>query len=311
MNPIRILLIYDVPGWACESECRALAKHLELHAPGRFLVIQAPSFRVPDLRQFDVVFSTLYYFLPPAEHPRSVSQVSGYDYWIRKGWTAEQNTETGIAGWPHLTNWKYMIAKNRDIFQKLTPEDHPRVSLLYHPFDHDFWTPEGPASHRDESVFTVGFAGHRQGLKGLEILEAAVAGLQGVRLLAPTYEAGRIAHDAMPAFYRSLDAYACMSQPGQDAGPRSPAEAGLCGVPVITTRGGQIGEMVENDRTGFLIERDVNALRAAILRLKDDPNLRSRMAGNIRSTFRDHWAMDVGRAWAQYLLGVAADSVRG
>ena len=308
MTPIRLLLLYDVQGWACHANCLALAKHVELNAPGQFRITLAPGNQVSasQLADFDVVLSTIYYGLTHAAHPRSISMISSYSYWIRKGWTAEQNTETGVAGWPHLRAWKYMVAHNKDIFERLLSEDHPRICLLYHLFDHDLWTPsqEPKVPTRD---LVVGFAGHRQPLKGLHLLEEAVAGLPGMVLRTPTYEIGRLPYTQMPDFYRSLDTYVCMSAPGQDAGPRSPIEAGLCGVPVVTTQVGQIGEMITHEVNGLIVARTVTSLRENLCRLRDNPTLRTRLAGNIRESFLRPWTIQVGRAWTDFLLRVARE----
>jgi len=309
MTPIKLLLIYDVPDWACHAECLALAKHVELNAPGKFAVTLAQGSKVSkgQLAAFDLVMSTIYYGLNHAEHPKSISMISSYSYWIRRGWSSQQNTETGIAGWPHLANWKYMVAHNKDIFDRLTKEDHPRISLLYHMLDHEMWTPSMEPRKSSAGELVIGFAGHRQSLKGLHLIEEALKGLPGLTIRAPTYETGRIPYAQMPDFYRSLDAYVCMSEPGQDAGPRPPIEAGLCGVPVITTRAGQIGEMVTHEVNGLVIERTVESIRQSICRLRDDVTLRARLSSVIRESFLHPWVIENGRAWTDFLTHVAGE----
>jgi len=309
MTPIKLLLIYDVPDWACHAECLALAKHIELNAPGRFDITLAQGNRVSKAQvvPFDLVLSTIYYGLNHAGHPKSISMVSSYSYWRRKGLSAQQNTETGVAGWPHLANWKYMVAHNKDIFSRLTKDDHPRIQLLYHAFDFEMWAPEKNQRKSPSGELVIGFAGHRQSLKGIQLIEEASRGLTGVTLRALTYEAGRIPYGQMPSFYRSLDAYVCMSAAGQDAGPRSPVEAGLCGVPVITTQAGQIGEMVVPEVNGLVIDRTVESLRGSLCRLRDDLTLRNRLSSVVRESFLHPWVMENGRAWTDFLLKVAGD----
>jgi len=292
---IRLLLVYDVEGWACHTECKAIRLHLERCAPGRFSIAMLRAGSAYDKRLFDIVFSTIYYHLPDAAHPRSVSQVSSYSYWIRK--------EADGGAWPQLKQWKYMIAKNTHIASILTPDDHPRITKLYHALDYRHWQPRRP-THRDPSVFTIGFAGHQQDLKGLKLIKQAIAGLDGVRLLAPTWESNRIPQDQMPGLYSSLDAYVCMSRPGHDAGPRPPMEAALCGVPIITTRAGQIGEMIEDGVNGLVIERTVEAAADAVSKLKSDVQLRKRLAQNVRRSLMDEWVFSVGQQWTDYMLNV-------
>ena len=57
--------------------------------------------------------------------------------------------------------------------------------------------------------------------------------------------------------------------------PQALMQAMACGQPVISTPVGAIGEIVEDGRTGIMVApRDVEALRAAIARLRDDVALR-------------------------------------
>lgn len=52
-------------------------------------------------------------------------------------------------------------------------------------------------------------------------------------------------------------------------------EAVACGIPTIGTLHGGIPEIIENERTGFLVEeRDSDALCDRLVRLLDDENLR-------------------------------------
>lgn len=68
-------------------------------------------------------------------------------------------------------------------------------------------------------------------------------------------------------------------------------EAMAAGRPVVATRVGGLGEAVQHERTGLLIERpDAALLAAALARLLDDPALASRLgaAGPARITERYH-----------------------
>jgi glycosyltransferase involved in cell wall biosynthesis len=293
----KLLLIYDVPNWACHSACRAIKRQLEIHAPGEFdcTLLRASPANQAGLKAYDLVFSTLHYHLAEAHHPRSITQVSSYSYWIRKDWPG---------GWPHLRQWQYVIAKSKDIFAKLTPEDHDRIELLYHPFDHIHWSPGPSPAH---SAFRVGYAGHRdQSLKGLKLIRKGVAEVPGTELDIRTYEEKRVPFEEMPAFYRSLDAYVCMSQASQEAGPRPAIEAGLCGIPIITTKAGQIGEMIEDGVNGLVIDRTPESLIDALKRLKGDPKLHARLASCVRESFMDKWIMEVGKSYVEYFRKILA-----
>lgn len=294
--PIKTLLVYDSPEWACHGTCKATKLQLDIAAPGRFdcTIVQANKSNEGKLAPYDLVFSTIYYHFAECNHPKATTQVSSYSYWIRKGWEG---------GWPHLSKWKYVVAKNQAIYDKLTPEDHPRITKLYHVFDHTFFTP-GPAPKKP-GVFTIGFAGHKQDLKGLKFIQRALERVKGVELKTATWEESRLPFSQMPAFYRSLDAYVSMSDPRQEAGPRPAIEAGLCGTPIIVTRAGQIGEMVTDGENALVVERTDDALVDALQRLKDDKALHAKIAKNIRPSFVQKWVLDVGQSWADYFTTIA------
>lgn len=57
-------------------------------------------------------------------------------------------------------------------------------------------------------------------------------------------------------------------------------EAMVCGRPIICTRGTYSGELTEQEDVGLTIEYDGEALRQAIVRLRDDPELRERLGRN-------------------------------
>ena len=59
------------------------------------------------------------------------------------------------------------------------------------------------------------------------------------------------------------------------------------GRPVVATRVGGIPDLVEDGATGFLVEPgDVDGLRAALLRLLSDPDLRRRLGNEARRRVR-------------------------
>jgi glycosyltransferase involved in cell wall biosynthesis len=70
-------------------------------------------------------------------------------------------------------------------------------------------------------------------------------------------------------------------------------QAMACGVPVITTRAGAIGEIVEQGRTGLIVEsRSAPALAAALARLKDDSAMRLRLGAAGLAQARERFSME-------------------
>ncbi|HZK90070.1 MAG TPA: glycosyltransferase [Stellaceae bacterium] len=67
-------------------------------------------------------------------------------------------------------------------------------------------------------------------------------------------------------------------------------EAMAAGTPVIGSRHAGIGEAVEHERTGFLVEaQDPEALAAPLRRLSDEPGLRRQLGENARGAAIEHF----------------------
>jgi len=86
-------------------------------------------------------------------------------------------------------------------------------------------------------------------------------------------------------------------------------EAMAAGTPVIGSRHAGIGEAIEHERTGFLVEeRDPEALAAALRHLSDEPGLRQRLGDDARRVALDRFdAIKQSQRLEERLLGVIRD----
>jgi glycosyltransferase involved in cell wall biosynthesis len=90
--------------------------------------------------------------------------------------------------------------------------------------------------------------------------------------------------DVVP-WLNAMDVFALPSW-GEEGVPQAILQAMACGLPVVSTTVGAIGEAVEDGVTGIIVPpRDVPALGVALARLRDDPPLRARLgeAGRARA----------------------------
>src|SRR5206468_3323523 len=71
--------------------------------------------------------------------------------------------------------------------------------------------------------------------------------------------------------------------PGSDGGCRALLEAAACGIPAVTSRRGALPELVEDDRTGILVDEEPERLAAAWQALLDDPRRRAQMGRAARA----------------------------
>jgi glycosyltransferase involved in cell wall biosynthesis len=95
--------------------------------------------------------------------------------------------------------------------------------------------------------------------------------------------------DVVP-WLRALDVFALPSYANEGV-PQAIMQAMACGIPVVSTEVGAIGEIVREGETGLMVApQDAEALRAALVRLKDDAALRERLARSAHEFARAHFA---------------------
>ncbi|MNY03816.1 D-inositol 3-phosphate glycosyltransferase [compost metagenome] len=106
--------------------------------------------------------------------------------------------------------------------------------------------------------------------------DALAALIASLRLEEVVQLVGRLPHDQMPEFLRSLSIFA-MPSLSESFGVAA-VEAAACGLPVVASRVGGVGEVVLDGETGMLVPpADPEALAQALSRLLDDPALRVAM----------------------------------
>ena len=102
--------------------------------------------------------------------------------------------------------------------------------------------------------------------------------------------------DPQGAVMPELDVMAMMSF--QEGLPMSLIEAFSVGLPVLATNAGGIREVIEDGVNGMLMERTVEALAGALMRVHDDRELLRRLSDGALGSFERSY--DVRRIAAQY-----------
>jgi glycosyltransferase involved in cell wall biosynthesis len=164
-----------------------------------------------------------------------------------------------------------------------------------------YYTPNGvdtgffrPAAASKEPVrpLRVGWAGslanHTAEHRGVhEFIAPAVEAVGGVELRLAVREEKWRSHEEMLDFYHSLDVYVCASR--SEGTPNPCLEAAACGLPVITTRVGNMPELIQDGQNGFFIERDVADIAEKLRLLRDEPGLRDRLGQAARAAVVESW----------------------
>jgi glycosyltransferase involved in cell wall biosynthesis len=155
---------------------------------------------------------------------------------------------------------------------------------------------------RDETL-RVGFSGSKKHdwRKGVTELIEPAAAIPGVELrLAMPADGIYVSQDEMPAFYNSIDVYVCASS--SEGFSLSVLEAAASGRPIVSTRVGGSEELIEDGVNGFLVDRDVAAIRAKLELLRHDRELARSMGAAARRAVEERWSWELrSGAWLDFI----------
>jgi glycosyltransferase involved in cell wall biosynthesis len=84
----------------------------------------------------------------------------------------------------------------------------------------------------------------------------------------------------LPKFYSSVDVMINASV--GDAGPGFIGDAGACGVPTISVNSGIASEVIEDNVTGFFVERDIDSIAEKIIYVYENRTILGQISTNIR-----------------------------
>jgi hypothetical protein len=280
----RVLVVADVPGWAHDHKSRALAHVL---APAFEIVIRHDFAVTPDdIAAADLV---LVYYWQQLKYQPSLADA------------CRRRRKTVMVG---VCSHYELAPEQREEGLRLIRECAGRVFANSRLLEREFapiadlpvhYTPNGVDTVRFapgrgcEPVppLRAGWTGNRDTPdaehRGVgSVLEPAACGLEGVALVIAARDAAVRDHADMPAFYRGLHVYVCASR--SEGTPNPCLEAAACGVPLVTTRVGNMPEFVVDGVNGWLVDRSPQAFAEALVRLRDDEALRRRMGRAARET---------------------------
>ncbi|TPM26834.1 glycosyltransferase family 4 protein [Mesorhizobium sp. B2-3-4] len=284
----RILAIADRPGWAIDNKTQNLRRALE----GRFEIVQRFQHDAAesDVNAADIVL--IFYWLQIAKLPLPESVLARRSDRLLIGICSHRELEgefrePGLATLHRLA--RAVFANNRRLEHEYRPLLHVPVHYTPNGVDTTFFCPSSdPQPYPGE--LRVGWTGslgnHGPAHRGFHnVIEPAVAAVPGVRLLTAIREQRWRNREEMLDFYRDLDVYVCASI--SEGTPNPCLEAAACGVPVVTTRVGNMPELIRDGDNGLFFDGTPEGLASKLTLLRDTPSLRSRMAVRIRETIRE------------------------
>ena len=270
----RILFIVDHPNWAHDFKTQNLARVLanDYDIQKRYQTEVTST----DLHEADLIL--VYYWLQFEAMKPLVPSFKRYSEKVLVGvcsnWELEsERREPGLAILREFA--RAVFVNNLFLYREYQP-------ILEVPV---FYTPNGvdtnffhPAPHKELlSTLRVGWAGsltnREPGYRRYhELIVPAVNALDGVELITAAWEERQRGPEEMRIFYQSLDAYICASH--TDGTPNPCLEAAACGVPLLTTRVGNMPELVRHGSNGFFFEPTLEDLTEKLRSLRDSPDLR-------------------------------------
>ena len=271
----RIVFVCDVEGWAWWIKSNYIKKYLENYYDIDIVSMIDGKRRHFDQRKYDICFTYGYSYVARIQRANFDRRVAGV--------TAHRPMEVIK---PKLDKVKWVHANSLLLYNEIE-----RV------FKNTFYVPNGV----DEQLFyprtevlsngkmTFGHVGKLSVNKGQrEYIEPAV-NKAGVKYFSHynNYRT-RVKHTDMPNIHHKYDVFVCASE--EDGTPCPALEAAACGRPIISNRIGNMPELVENYKTGILLDgRKVDDYVDAIKWCQDNPDKVKEMGKNIRKRIETEW----------------------
>jgi len=272
-----ILFIVNRPDWAHDRKTDGLARALG----GAYEIVKRYQAEVSaaDLERADCVLIYFWLQVEKLSHLREVLRklrdrlvmgICSHNE-LNGAWRAP-----GLATLAELAG--AVFVNNRLLLEEFGPLLSQPVYYTPNGVDTELFRPaEPPSPPAPMRSLRVGWAGsltnHGAELRGVhEFIAPAVAAVEGAELRLAAREEKWRSQEEMLDFYRSLDVYVCASR--CEGTPNPALEAAACGLPVITTRVGNMPELIRDGENGFFIERDAADIAEKLRWLRDDPKLR-------------------------------------
>lgn len=169
---------------------------------------------------------------------------------------------------------------------------------------------------KSATEFTIFYGGSIYEGRGLEYMISAVEELDNVKLLIaglssdvgayrPTFTNPNkihfmawIPHEEVIERNLNSDLSFCFLNPeppyNKHTNPNKLYEAMMCGKPIIVNEVGRMGEIVKEEHCGLVVPYgDVTALKEAILRLKNNPELGRKLGENGRRAYESRYSWEI------------------
>ena len=289
MKP-NILLLIDRPNWAYDFAANSLIKYLSFKynfAKGYSNFNSSPNSRIENYADFDIIYNFYYgdtRFIEKnhIEKNRLIAGIASHYSW------KDMDMYTMVA---FLLYYKAVTA-NSVILYNIFKDKHENVFYAPRGVDTSLFIPEKKkTNYKKLKVGWVGSLTDHPGKRGYyDYILPAIDKIDGVVLKTAAREDKWRTQKEMVDFYHSIDVYICASR--TEGTPNPALEAASCGLPVVTTRVGNMPELIKDGYNGIFIERDVDSIPGAIKRLRDNRELANLMGRRNREEILKDWSWE-------------------
>lgn len=258
----RLRILYDVDGWAYHTRARALRKY----APADFEVSMAAFRDAAGVRDVGAVLGDQPVDLVLVLDVNRAGRVR--EALRERSWPAKV-IGTWNNGWPHelphlyqgYRNADCMIFNNRECWERTGR--WPETCVIPNGVDLDVFRVTRPLETRRPRVLWTGSELYRQ-LKGYDDLILPLRKrleAQGVECdvrLVDSFGRNRWTPEEMAEWYDSGTVLVCASE--AEGTPNPALEAAACGCVIVSTRVGNMPDLIRSGANGYLVQRDLEAL---------------------------------------------------
>lgn len=278
----RVLVLYDVKGWAYYYRATALKKY----CPSDFSVDISSDFNQILLKPYEFIIVLPYHKSKIAKclvdkkyySKCGVPIISSYNL----GSGQSDQTLTNI--YPYCTK---IIINSKSMYDNYQNKE----KLVYIPNGVDLEKFRCLTPMRDRPI-KIGWVGSRYHavVKGYHDMLPFIADRlkdKNIEFEWRLVESTRpkYTHEEMNQFYNTLTSLLVCSK--TEGTPNPALEAQACGVPVISTRVGNMPELIQNGLNGYLIDRDINQFISAIEKVISNRDIMSEES--IKAIDDWHW----------------------
>lgn len=287
----RILIVADEPGWVFERHASEIRKRLTKYD----IDIAFRKQHIPQMAQdYDLVYVMdpipLKHGYPP--YHKCIMGLRCEFLYKEHPYGAKGLYESGFPGRCVSIKDKccifHVVNKNQmEVFKDIVNDK--QLVLAQHGVDETLFCGGNIERNYDYRRIKVGTAGRNSPNKAFESIKKA-CDMADAEFIAQGYGMHQRGKEDMPRFYSDLDVYVCMSKTeGLNNGI---LEAGAMGLPVVSTCSGAAEEIIRDGESGFLIDRNADALSDVLLELKNG-ELRRKMGESLRREIEEKWTWAV------------------